>query len=79
MALLGDFNARVSNAVDVNGVIFNASGKILMSFLNEVQLVICNGRPEWTRLKSSLKEGSVIDYIITDIQLMKESGVCKTR
>ena len=38
----------------------NASGNRLLSFLNEVELVICNGRklvsePEWTRIRSSLK------------------------
>ena len=61
----------------------NASGNRLISFLNEVELVICNGRqlvtePEWTRVRSSLKQRSVIDYIVTDIQLMKESGVDST-
>ena len=46
----------------------NASGSRLMSFLNEVELVICNGRqlvtePEWTsRVRSSLIQRSVIDY-----------------
>ena len=52
----------------------------MISFLNEVELVICNGRqlvsePEWTRVRSSLKQRLVIDYITTDAQLMKESGV----
>ena len=87
IVLLGDFNARVGKAVDVNDVIgmfgeetSNASGNRLISFLNEVELVICNGRqlviePEWTRVRSSLKQRSVIDYVITDSQLMKESGV----
>ena len=31
--------------------------------------------PEWTRVRPSLNQRSVIDYIITDTQLMKESGV----
>ena len=58
----------------------NASGNRLISFFNEVELVICNGRqlvaePEWTRVRPSLNQRSVIDYIITDTQLMKESGV----
>ena len=48
--------------------------------MNEVELEICNGRqlvaePELTRVRPSLNQRSVIDYIITDIQLMKESGV----
>ena len=39
-----------------------------------------NGRqlvtePEWTRVRSSLKQRSVIDYVITDSHLMNESGV----
>ena len=87
VVLLGDFNARVGRSVDVDDVIgmfgeetCNASGNRLISFLNEVELVICNGRqlvaePEWTRVRPSLNQRSVIDYIITDTQLMKESGV----
>ena len=36
----------------------NASGNRLVSFLNEVKLVVCNGRtfvcePEWTRVRPS--------------------------
>ena len=57
----------------------NASGNKFISFLNEVELVICNGRqlvlePEWTRLRPSLDHKSVIDFIVTDVQLMRESG-----
>ena len=42
-------------------------------------MVICNGRrlvsePEWTRVRPSLGQRSVIDYVVTDIQLMRESG-----
>ena len=48
-------------------------------FLNEVELMICNGRklvtePEWTRIRPSLKQKSIIDYIITDAQLLEVSG-----
>ena len=44
-----------------------------------LDLVICNGRrlasePEWTRVRPSLGQRSVIDYVVTDIQLMRESG-----
>ena len=61
--LLGDFSARVSRSVEVDDVIgmfgedtCNASGNRLISFLNEVELVVCNGRklvvePEWTRVR----------------------------
>ena len=50
-----------------------------ISFLNEVELVICNGRqlvlePEWTRVRPSLDQKSVIDFIVTDVQLIRESG-----
>ena len=46
---------------------------------NEVELVICNSRqlllePEWTRVRPSLDQKSVIDFIVTDVQLMRESG-----
>ena len=46
------------------------SGNRLLSFLNEVELMICNGRklvtePEWTRVRPSLKQKSIIDYVIT--------------
>ena len=53
-----------------------------ISFLNELELVICNGRqcvskPEWTSVRPSLDQKSVIDYIITDARLLRESGdVC---
>ena len=41
--------------------------------------MICNGRklvsePEWTRIRHSLKKKSIIDYIITDAQLLEVSG-----
>ena len=87
VVLLEDFNTRVGKSVDVDDVISmfgeetcNVSGNILISFLNEVELVICNGRqlvaePDWTRVRPSLKQRSVIDYIITYTQLMKESSV----
>ena len=40
---------------------WNASGNRLLSFLNEVKVMICNGRklvsePEWTRVRPSLKQ-----------------------
>ena len=84
--MLGDFNARVGRSVQIDDVIgmfgedmHNASGNILLSFLNEVELMICNGRklvsePEWTRVRPSLKQKSIIDYIITDAQLLEVSG-----
>ena len=86
VVLLGDFNARVGRSTDVDDVVgmfgeesCNGSGNKLVSFLNEVELVICNGRklvpvPEWTRIRPSLGQKSVIDFIITDLQLMRESG-----
>ena len=30
--------------------------------------------PEWTRIRPSLKQKSIIDYIITDVQLLEVSG-----
>ena len=86
VVLLGDFNAGVGRSVEVGDVIgmfgdgvCNASGNRLVSFLNEVEMVVCNGRkfmvePEWTRVRPSLKQKSIIDYIITDPQLMAVSG-----
>ena len=57
----------------------NASGNKLISFLNEVELVVCNGRklviePEWTRVRPSLKQKSIIHYIIIDGDSRKASG-----
>ena len=57
----------------------NFSGNRLLSFLNEVELMICNGRklgsePEWISIRPSLKQKSIIDYIITDAQLVEVSG-----
>ena len=84
--LFCDINARAGRSVQIDDVIgifgedtYNASGNRLLSFLNEVELMICNGRklvsePEWTRIRFSLKQKSIIDYIITDPQLLKVSG-----
>ena len=51
VVLLGDFNARVGKSSQVDDVIgmfgedtCNASSNKLISFLNEVELVVCNGR-----------------------------------
>ena len=86
VVLLGDFNARVGKAADDDDVIgkfgedtCNASGNKLISLLREVELVACNGRqlvsePEWTRVRPSLDQKSVIDYILMDEQLMAVSG-----
>ena len=63
--LFGDFNARVGKSIEIDDVIgmfgedtCNSSGNRLISFLNEVELVVCNGRtfvsePEWTRVRST--------------------------
>ena len=86
VVLLGDFNARVGRSTDVDDVIgmfgeeiCNANGNRFISFLNEVELVVCNGRqlvlePEWTRVRPSLDQKSVIDFIVMDVQLMRKSG-----
>ena len=86
MVLLGDFNARVGKSVEMDDVIgmfgedtHNVSGNRLISFLNEVELVVCNGRnlvlePEWTRVRPTIKQMSIIDYVLTDAQLMAASG-----
>ena len=85
VVLLGDFNARVGRSSEVDDVIgmfgeetCNASGNKLISFLNEVKLVVCNGRklaiePEWTRVRPSLKQKSIIDYIITSGDVLVDS------
>ena len=83
VVLLGDFNARVGKSIELDDVVgmfgedtCNASGNRLISFLNEVELVVCNGRnlvvePE---LRPTLKQMSKIHYVITDAQLMAASG-----
>ena len=65
--MLGDFNARVGRSAQIDDVVgmfgenmCSASGNRLLSFLNEVELMIYNGRklvsePEWTRVRPSLK------------------------
>ena len=45
-----------------------ASGNKFISFLNEVELVVCNGRklvlePGWTRVRPSLDQKSVIEGV----------------
>ena len=78
VVLLGDFNASAGRSAQLNDVVgmfgentCNASGNRLLSILNEVELMICNGRilvtePEWTRIRPTLKQKSIIDYIMTD-------------
>ena len=52
-----------------------------MSFLNQVELVVCNGtifvsEPEWTRVRPSLRK-SIIVYFISNSQVLSRSGnVC---
>ena len=58
---------------------FNNNGEKLVSFLTEVDLVSCNGRifvtePKWTRIRLGLKQKSIMDNIITDMQMLKKSG-----
>ena len=84
--LLGDFNARVGTTSEIDEVIgmfaeetSNNNGEKLVSFLTEVDLVSCNGRtfvkePEWTRIRPGLKQKSIINYKITDMQMLKKSG-----
>ena len=50
VVLMGDFNARVGRFAQIDGVIgmfgentCKSSGNRLLSFLNEVELMICNG------------------------------------
>ena len=50
--------------------------------MNEAEWVIFNGRSlvpetEWTRVRPSLNQIPLIDYAITDTQLMKESSIVK--
>ena len=84
--LLGDFNARVGKSNDVDDVIgifgeasCNSNGNLLIELLQNCNLMICNGRtmlndPQWTQVQSRLGHKSIIDYIITDKALMKESS-----
>ena len=68
VVLLGDFNATVSRSVELDDVIGmfgeDTCNARLVSFLNEVEMVVCNGRkfmlePEWTRVRPSLKQKSI--------------------
>ena len=66
--LLGDFNARVGTASEIDEVIgvfgeetSNNNGEKLVFFSTEVGLVSCNSRafvtePEWTRIHPGLKQ-----------------------
>ena len=87
MVLLGDFNARAGTSSEIDKVIGmfgeetsnNNNGEKLISFLTEVDLVSCNGctfvtEPERARIRPGLKQKSIIDYIITDMQILKKSS-----
>ena len=69
--VLGRFDARVVRSVedDVIGIFgedtCSASGNRLGSPLNEIEMVVCSCRklvlqPEWTRLRPSLRQRSII-------------------
>ena len=82
VVLLVDFYARVGKSSELDDVIHvgmfgegkcNASSSRLFSILNEVELVVCNG-PEFTVELTSLKQKSIIDYIVTDYNLLQVSG-----
>ena len=90
--LLGDFNARLDTASEIDEVIGmfgevtpNNNGEKLVSVLTEVDLVFYNGRtfvtePEWTHIRPGLKQKSIIDYIITEMQMLKMLGkLCVNR
>ena len=82
----GEFNARVGKSSDVGDVFSmfgedtcNSNGNLSIEFLQNYDLMICNGRtllcdPQWTRVQSSLGHKSIIGYIITDTALMKASS-----
>ena len=86
VVLLGDFNTKINTASEIDQVIgmfgeekSNNNGEKLVSFSTEVDLVSCNGRtfvtePEWTRICPSRKQKYIIDYIITEVQMLKKSG-----
>ena len=72
VVLMGDFNARVGKSVEVDDVIglfgediCNSSGNRLVSFLSEVELVVCNDRMfvSEPRVRSSLIRSDYITYI----------------
>ena len=85
--LLGDFNARVGTASEIDEVIgmfgeetSNNNGEKLVSFLTEVDLVSCNGRtfvmaPEWARIRPGLKQKSIIDYIMKSTKVQTLGGI----
>ena len=82
VVLLCDFNARIGTSAQLDDVVgmfgentCNASGNRLLTFLNEVELMICNGRKhvfesDWTRIRPSLKQVNNMLYA----QLLEVSG-----
>ena len=78
VVLPGDFIARVGKLDDVVGMFgerkCNASGNQLISVLNEVELVVCDGleftvEPQWTRARSSMRQKSI--YVVTDSNFLQ--------
>ena len=67
--LIGDFNARIGNGGDIVGIHnekkVNYNGKVMLEFLNSVDMVVLNGRKEgkvqFTRFSNKMR--SVIDYV----------------
>ncbi len=77
VVLLGDFNTRVGKSSKLNDVLgifgevkCSMCGSRLISFLNEVELIVYTGReftvePQWTRSRPSLKQKCIREYSST--------------
>ena len=61
------------------GCVYILKVQVFLLWIVVMKVQVHNGRklvsePEWTRIRPSLKQKSIIDYIITDAQLLEVSG-----
>ena len=67
--IIGDFNAKIGEAVEGNKTQVTKGGRQLLKLANKENMAILNtvkekGKGVWTRVQG--KEESIIDYVLTD-------------
>ena len=72
--ILGDFNAKIGEAIEGNKIQVTKGGRQLLRLANKENMIILNTVKEkckgvWTRVQEEKK--SIIDYVLTDASSTK--------
>ena len=72
--ILGDFNAKIGEAIEGNKIQVTKGGRQLLRLANKENMIILNTVKEkckgvWTRVQE--EEKSIIDYVLTDASSTK--------